>query len=139
MRIAVLYALFAMLATASNIGAQELSLRLYAGEHAITLSILVGTAVGLLTKFVLDKRYIFRHRSESMSADTRVFVLYTLTGIGTTAIFWGCELLFHLLFEGRAMRYLGGVIGLAIGYLIKYRLDRRFVFSSPRPPPPEPT
>jgi hypothetical protein len=26
------------------------------------------------------------------------------------------------------MRYLGGIIGLAIGYLMKYRLDRRYVF-----------
>jgi hypothetical protein len=26
------------------------------------------------------------------------------------------------------MRYLGGVIGLAIGYLTKYHLDKRFVF-----------
>lgn len=26
------------------------------------------------------------------------------------------------------MRYLGGVLGLAIGYVIKYELDKRFVF-----------
>jgi hypothetical protein len=26
------------------------------------------------------------------------------------------------------MRYLGGIIGLAIGYLTKYRLDKRYVF-----------
>ncbi len=26
------------------------------------------------------------------------------------------------------MRYLGGVIGLAIGYLTKYHLDKRYVF-----------
>ena len=28
------------------------------------------------------------------------------------------------------MRYVGGVIGLAIGYWAKYRLDKRFVFGS---------
>ena len=26
------------------------------------------------------------------------------------------------------MRYLGGMIGLAIGYLTKYHLDKRYVF-----------
>ena len=26
------------------------------------------------------------------------------------------------------MRYLGGVIGLMIGYIIKYQLDKRYVF-----------
>jgi hypothetical protein len=26
------------------------------------------------------------------------------------------------------MRYVGGCIGLAIGYVIKYRLDKRYVF-----------
>jgi hypothetical protein len=28
------------------------------------------------------------------------------------------------------MRYLGGVIGLTIGYLAKYHLDKRFVFKA---------
>jgi len=26
------------------------------------------------------------------------------------------------------MRYVGGVIGLAIGYYVKYQLDKRYVF-----------
>ena len=26
------------------------------------------------------------------------------------------------------MRYLGGVIGLSIGFYVKYRLDKKFVF-----------
>jgi hypothetical protein len=26
------------------------------------------------------------------------------------------------------MRYIGGVLGLSIGYYIKYQLDKRFVF-----------
>ena len=31
-------------------------------------------------------------------------------------------------FETKEMRYLGGVLGLAIGYLAKYHLDKRYVF-----------
>ena len=43
-------------------------------------------------------------------------------------IFWGLEFGFNWVFHTKEMRYLGGIIGLAIGYLIKYQLDKRFVF-----------
>ena len=46
----------------------------------------------------------------------------------TTLVFWGTEFAFHLAFQTDAMRYLGGVIGLVIGYAIKYQLDKRYVF-----------
>ena len=49
-------------------------------------------------------------------------------GVFTTAIFWGTEYAFHLIFTTDAMRYIGGVLGLTIGYYIKYQLDKRFVF-----------
>ena len=51
-------------------------------------------------------------------------------GLVTTVIFWGFEFGFDHLFETREMRYLGGIIGLAIGYYAKYQLDKRFVFRS---------
>jgi preprotein translocase subunit SecA len=35
---------------------------------------------------------------------------------------------FDFLFGTKLMRYVGGVIGLAIGYAIKYQLDKRYVF-----------
>lgn len=46
----------------------------------------------------------------------------------TTVLFWCSEYVFHHFFGTDAMRYLGGVVGLAIGYFIKYNLDKRFVF-----------
>jgi hypothetical protein len=49
-------------------------------------------------------------------------------GLATTVIFWGFEFGFHHIFETKEMRYLGGVIGLAIGYVTKYHLDKRYVF-----------
>ncbi len=49
-------------------------------------------------------------------------------GVVTTLIFWGFEMAFHLAFGTDGMRYLGGVIALLSGYVIKYRLDKRFVF-----------
>lgn len=120
--------LFAALATAVNIGAQELVVRVYGGVHHLFFSVIVGTGVGLVIKYILDKRYIFRFRAMSVGHDTQTFALYTIMGLATTVIFWGFEFGFHLIFETKEMRYLGGVIGLAIGYLTKYHLDKRYVF-----------
>ncbi|HPK33576.1 MAG: GtrA family protein [Ottowia sp.] len=126
--IAALYTLFAAISTVANIGAQDLVVRAVHFDHAIALSVLVGTGVGLVIKYVLDKRYIFRYQTRSAGHDGRTFLLYTLMGVVTTVIFWGVEFGFQAMFGTREMRYLGGVIGLAIGYLAKYRLDKRFVF-----------
>ena len=49
-------------------------------------------------------------------------------GLATTVIFWGFEFGFQYLFATKEMRYLGGALGLAIGYVAKYLLDKRFVF-----------
>lgn len=129
MRLAIVYVLLAAVATAVNIGLQDMSIRLYHGPFAITASILVGTVAGLLTKYILDKRYIFEFRARDNRHDTRTFVLYTAMGVVTTAIFWGTEVAFELIFATKEMRYLGGVLGLAIGYALKYHLDKRFVFA----------
>ena len=49
-------------------------------------------------------------------------------GILTTMIFWGFELGFHYFFQTKEMRYLGGILGLMIGYICKYHLDKHYVF-----------
>jgi len=129
-RLAIIYAICALIAISTNIGAQDLFIRSYSGPFDILVSVVVGTGVGLVVKYILDKRYIFRFRARSVVHDARTFALYTTMGLATTVIFWGFEFGFHHVFEIKEMRYLGGVIGLAIGYLTKYRLDKRFVFSA---------
>ena len=128
MRFAISYTIFALLATIANIGSQDISLRLYEGMYAVMASILVGTAVGLIVKYILDKKFIFQFQIKNAAHDTQIFTLYTLTGICTTAVFWGFEFGFDFLFQSKEMRYTGGIIGLAIGYNVKYQLDKRFVF-----------
>ena len=127
-KLAISYAIFALIAVAANIGAQDLVIRAYSGAFDILASVAVGTAVGLVVKYGLDKRYIFRFRTRSVAHDTQTFALYTVMGLATTVVFWGFEFGFHHIFEAKEMRYLGGVIGLAIGYLTKYHLDKRYVF-----------
>lgn len=128
--IAVLYTLFAVLSTAINIGAQMVSIWLYKGPYAVEVSILVGTAAGLPLRYILEKRHIFAFESNNLAHDGRLFVLYSFMGLFTTAIFWGVEYAFQLIYKTDAMRYIGGVIGLAIGFYVKYQLDKKFVFVS---------
>ena len=127
-KLAINYAIFALIATAANISAQDIVIRTYSGALDILASVVVGTGVGLVVKYILDKRYIFRFRARSVAHDTKTFALYTVMGLATTVIFWGFEFGFHHIFETKEMRYLGGVMGLAIGYLTKYHLDKRYVF-----------
>lgn len=128
MKLAVVYTILAVIATLMNIGAQEMVVRSYTGAFAITASVLAGTAVGLVVKYVLDKRYIFHFKARDTLHDSRTFALYTLMGLATTVIFWGFEFGFQYWFQSKELRYLGGIIGLAMGYFIKYQLDKRYVF-----------
>ena len=41
---------------------------------------------------------------------------------------------FFMIWESREMLYLGGALGLAIGYVVKYQLDKRFVFTAAAEP-----
>ncbi|MCK9620490.1 MAG: GtrA family protein [Methylobacter sp.] len=132
MKLAVTYTAFAIIATIANIAAQDITVHIYIGMYSIILSVIAGTAVGLVIKYILDKRYIFRFQTRNISHNNKVFVLYALMGIVTTMIFWFFEFGFNHLFQTKEMRYFGGVIGLAIGYIVKYQLDKRFVFRSPK-------
>ena len=128
MYIAAKYAFFALIATACNIGAQDVATRFYAGFLELYVSIFVGTLTGLVVKYVLDKKYIFNYRSKHAFDEGLRFILYSVMGVVTTLIFWGMEIGFDYAFGTKAMRYVGGALGLAVGYYVKYRLDKRFVF-----------
>jgi putative flippase GtrA len=96
---------------------------------AVTATVGAGTIVGLAIKYLLDKRWIFHDLESGMRNHGRKFSLYSAMGIVTTAIFWGTETAFWLVWETDLARELGAVIGLSIGYVVKYNLDRRFVFT----------
>lgn len=120
------YAVFALLSMGVNIGTQRLILWIYRGRFAIYLAMACGTGLGLLTKYILDKRYIFYYVSKK--SDFTTFFLYISMGVVTTGVFWGTELVFNSLFTFPWAKYLGAGIGLTAGYILKYFLDKRFVF-----------
>ena len=127
-RILTLYCLFAIFSMLVNICSQLISIFLYQGIYMIEVSILIGTLMGLPLRYLLEKRYIFSYQSKNIRHDGELFILYVLMGIITTIIFWVTEYTFHKLFDNAFLRYLGGFIGLSIGFYIKYRLDKKFVF-----------
>lgn len=137
-QLAGLYALFGVIATGCNIAAQALSHTIWAPapgvpDLAYWWALGLGTGVGLVVKYLLDKRWIFFDREGGVAAHSKKFGLYTLMGAATTVIFWGMQTGFFLIWQSEAMLYLGGALGLAIGYVVKYQLDKRFVFG-PRAP-----
>ncbi len=126
--LALRYTLFAASATLVNLFTQESVVRLYGGAYALYVSIAIGTVTGLVCKYLLDKHYIFAYQTQGHRDNLGRFTAYTLTGGFTTALFWGLELGFDYWFGTRLARYSGAVLGLSIGYAVKYRLDKRFVF-----------
>ena len=126
------YAFFAVLATLANLATQRTVLWFGDSAELFALAVGAGTAVGLVLKYFLDKRWIFEDVSAGVKAHGKQFSLYTAMGIVTTVIFWGTETAFWLVWQTDMMRELGAVIGLSIGYVVKYRLDRRYVFNDAR-------
>lgn len=129
-QIALRYAAFAALATLANLATQRVVLAVLDARAELVAAILAGTAAGLVVKYVLDKNWIFYDASAGLAAHGKRFSLYTAMGVVTTLIFWGFEAGFWLVWRTDLMREVGAVIGLTIGYLVKYELDRRFVFTS---------
>lgn len=126
--IALWYALFALFSTAVNILFQYLSFLVYSGYLSLYIAMFAGTVAGLVLKYILDKKYIFFHKPKSKKDDGKKFFLYSLMGIFTTFIFWGFEIGFDYMFDSQNAKYIGAVVGLSIGYVVKYFLDKKFVF-----------
>ncbi len=123
------YIIFALVATLLNLTTQRIFLNLIVSDFSIYLSIFFGTIVGLLVKFYLDKNWIFYDKSYGIFLNSKKFSLYALMGFFTTSIFWGSEIFFWYIWRTDLMRELGAIIGLSIGYLLKYKLDKKFVFN----------
>ncbi len=121
------YAGFAILATLANLATQRVVLA--ALPWGLLVALAAGTLVGLVVKYALDKTWIFSGARHGRAGEAGTFGLYAATGVVTTLIFWGFESAAWLIWQSHLAREAGAVAGLAIGYVVKYRLDRRFVFT----------
>lgn len=126
------YAVFAGISMMVNLGSQYIVNHSFSFKYTIYIALIVGTGLGLVVKYLLDKRYIFFFIADSSVKDFKTFILYTTMGLVTTGIFWGMELLFHYFGDTEAAKYWGGFLGLLVGYSIKYFLDKKLVFQKMR-------
>ncbi len=124
------YSLFAVIATVANLLTQRLVLVFGTSALYFAGAVATGTLIGLVVKYILDKRWIFYDDSTWVKAHGEKFTLYTVMGIITTAVFWGFETTFWYIWQTDLMREIGAIIGLTIGYVVKYKLDKRFVFKT---------
>ena len=122
------YTIFAVISTLCNLLFQYLSFAVYSDFAALYIAMFFGTLAGLVAKYILDKKYIFYHIPKGKKDDVKKFALYSLMGVFTTIIFWGTEIAFDALIHGKNAKYIGAIIGLSIGYVIKYFLDKTYVF-----------
>ena len=141
-RLTLEYALFAAIATAVNLGVQWLVVHvgepqlmrlplpawLRSPRLLVIPALVAGTGAGLVVKYILDKQFIFRDRTGGAAQHVKKFGLYAVMGLATTVIFWAAEIGAAALSASPYAMYVGGALGLMVGYIVKYRLDRRFVF-----------
>jgi putative flippase GtrA len=133
MRLAAVYAAFAVVSIAVNLLTQGFVTVLDPTPWSFWTALFAGTGAGLVVKYLLDKQYIFRAHHITRPAELgRNFLRYASTGLATTAVFWGIQVAFHLGFPSWPdAKYAGGAIGLTLGFVWKYHLDRRYVFAKP--------
>ena len=91
----------------------------------------MGTGIGFTLKYLLDKYFVFHDRvaGANMGGELGKVGLYGLTGVATTALFWGAEVGAWAIFHSANAKYAGAIAGIATGYWVKYQLDKRFVFA----------
>ena len=121
------YILFCIIAIVINLSTQRIIMELIFINNYF-LALLIGTLFGLVIKFILDKKYIFAYSDSSIKNNSLKFSFYSFNGILTTLLFWGTESVFFFIYKTNFAREFGALIGLSIGYFIKYRLDKKYVF-----------
>lgn len=126
------YTFFAFLAIMANLATQRCLLRLGDSTLIFALAIGCGTIIGLVSKYILDKRWIFEDVSTDVKTQAKMFSRYSATGVITTGIFWCTEIAFWFVWQTDMMREVGAIFGLSIGYIVKYHLDRCYVFNNKR-------
>lgn len=125
------YGGFAAIAILANLATQRLLLAMLPDAYLFALA--SSTIIGLVVKYALDRTWIFTGARHARAGEAGTFGLYASTGIVTTLIFWGAETLAWLTWQTHMAREAGAVTGLIIGYVVKYRLDRRYVFTQQKP------
>lgn len=123
----VRYAISAVVSVGANLVAQQATV-VSAPAAPLMASISVGTIAGFIVKYLIDKTWTFREAYTTPTAEAHRVTLSGLFSVLTTLIFWAFELGFYAIWQTDFAKYSGAVLGLGIGYVVKFQLDRRHVF-----------
>ncbi|HNZ27471.1 MAG TPA: GtrA family protein [Spirochaetota bacterium] len=96
--------------------------------YGFGLKILCATIVAFLFKFLIDKHFIFQNKKDGITKNIRQLFVYGFFAIFTTLIFWGTVFIFKLFLEKIIWEIIGSIIGLSVGYTLKFFLDKKYVF-----------
>jgi len=98
--------------------------------YGLLIQMAFATIIAFIFKYLIDKIFIFKDNTKYLSkTHFKQIFLYGFFAVFTTLIFWAAELSFKQFLNFKNSHYVGAVIGLAIGYTIKFILDRKFVFN----------
>lgn len=122
------YSLFAAFSTIVNLFFQFISFTLYSGFLSLYIAMFFGTIAGFITKYILDKNFIFYYQATSKIKEYRTIFFYMGSGIILTLFFWVFELFFYYFYQSDCAHYIGAAIGLCIGYFLKYHIDKNLTF-----------
>ena len=125
----LLYIIFAVIVSISNILSQRLVLNFLTGNVGYLVALFSGTFIGVVLGYFLDKNWIFKNPVTSSRVMGKQFFWYATTGAIHTPVFWLIESLFWFIWKTDGMRELGAVLGLVIAYTLKYFILRRYVFN----------
>jgi len=123
-----LYIVFAVIVSITNLSSQRLVLSFLTGNVGYFAALFIGTFIGVVLGYFLDKNWIFKDPVMSSGVIGKQFFWYAMTGAIHTPVFWLIESIFWFIWETDGMREVGAVLGLVIAYTLKYFILRRYVF-----------
>jgi putative flippase GtrA len=115
------------------LGHIEIIARFYLSTDPVDMPELIGSGIAVvityITKFVLDKFIVFEKKSTDFKQTGNEFVKYFFFAILTTILNIGIQFILRF-FTPEAWITIRIIIALTIGYIVKFLLDRKYVFPS---------
>jgi putative flippase GtrA len=114
-----------------KLGRIGLIARFYLSTSPYDMPELIGSAIAVvitfIIKFILDKIIVFQKKDTNFQQTRKEFVIYFIFAILTTIINIGIQFILRL-FTPESWITIRIIIALSIGYIVKFLLDRKYVF-----------
>ena len=92
------------------------------------MAIITGTITGFISKYYFDKNFILKDKT-SLILDKSKQILKYLILLYLHSHFLDNRISILDYLYTHSAREIGAVIGLSIGYYLKYKLDKKYVFN----------